>query len=39
MATRYRFGNNEYAHFVTLSVVNWIDVFSREIYKEHIIEA
>ncbi len=39
MATRYRFGNNEYAHFVTLSVINWIDVFSRELYKEVIVES
>ena len=39
MATRYKFGNDEYAHFITLSVVNWIDIFSRECYKKIIIES
>ncbi|RCH53859.1 transposase [Mucilaginibacter hurinus] len=34
MATRYRFGNNELPHFITFAVVNWIDVFTREAYKE-----
>ena len=39
MATRYRFGDNENAHFVTFAVVNWIDVFSRECYKEILTES
>lgn len=39
MATRYRFGNNENAHFATFAVVNWIDVFSRECYKEIVVES
>ncbi|MEO6728420.1 MAG: transposase [Candidatus Dojkabacteria bacterium] len=39
MATRYRFGNNDNAHFVTFAVVNWIDVFSRETYKEILLES
>jgi REP element-mobilizing transposase RayT len=34
MATRYRFGDSEKPHFITFSVINWIDVFSREAYKE-----
>jgi len=34
MATRYRFGDSEKPHFITFSVINWIDVFSRETYKE-----
>jgi hypothetical protein len=30
MATRYRFGDNTKPHFITFSVVNWINVFTRE---------
>ena len=39
MATRYKFGDNEYPHSITLSVVNWIDIFTRECYKEIIINS
>lgn len=39
MATRYRFGDQSNAHFVTFAVVNWIDVFSRECYKEILVES
>ncbi|TCO18260.1 hypothetical protein EV200_11266, partial [Pedobacter psychrotolerans] len=39
MATKYRFGDSSIPHFITLAVVNWIDVFSRECYKEIIVES
>lgn len=39
MATRYRFGDNEKPHFITYPVVNWIDVFSREIYTQILIDS
>jgi REP element-mobilizing transposase RayT len=39
MATRYRFGESQMPHFITCTVVNWIDVFSREHYKEIVIES
>jgi len=39
MATRYRFGDDEMPHFITTSVVNWIDVFSRETYKQILVES
>ncbi|MBC7912698.1 MAG: transposase [Pyrinomonadaceae bacterium] len=39
MATRYRFGDNTKPHFITFSVVNWIDVFTRESYKEILVES
>jgi len=39
MATRYRFADNNFPHFITCTVVNWIDVFSREIYKEILIDS
>lgn len=39
MATRYRFGDHSKTHFVTFAVINWIDVFSRECYKEILVES
>jgi REP element-mobilizing transposase RayT len=39
MATRYRFGDNSKPHFITFAVVNWIDVFTRESYKQILIES
>ena len=34
MSLKYKVGEDAIAHFVTFSVVGWIDVFSRESYKE-----
>jgi putative transposase len=34
MSSKYKVGEDAIAHFVTFSVVGWIDVFSRESYKE-----
>jgi REP element-mobilizing transposase RayT len=34
MSSKYKPGEDAIAHFVTFAVVGWIDVFSREIYKE-----
>ena len=34
MSSKYKVGEDAIAHFVTFSVVGWIDVFSREYYKE-----
>jgi len=39
MATRYRFGENYYAHFITYSVVNWIDALSRPVYKDIVVDS
>ena len=39
MATRYKFKDSSIPHFITFAVVNWIDVFSRECYKEIIVES
>ena len=38
MSTKYRFSDSEIPHFVTLTLVEWIDLFSRERYKEIIVE-
>ena len=34
MSSKYKVGEDAIAHFVTFSVVGWVDVFSRESYKE-----
>ena len=38
MSTKYRFTENEVPHFITMPFVVWIDLFSREKYKELLIE-
>lgn len=38
MSTKYRFSENNIPHFVTLTLVEWIDLFSREKYKEIITD-
>src|SRR5215210_2716536 len=39
MATRYRFGDSQYPHFITFAVINWIDALSRPLYKDIIVES
>jgi len=39
MATRYRFGDSEYPHFISFAVVNWSDALSRPAYKDILIES
>ena len=39
MSTKYKFGDNEMAHFITFSVVNWIDALTRNVYKDIIVES
>ena len=39
MSSKYKVGEDAIPHFVTFSVVGWIDVFSREHYKELFIES
>jgi len=34
MSSKYKIRNNNALHFVTFSVVNWIDVFTRNLYKD-----
>jgi hypothetical protein len=38
MATRYRFGDWEYSHFITFAVINWIDALSHPVYKDIVVE-
>ena len=39
MSSKYKVGEDAIAHFVTFSVIGWIDVFSRESYKEIFINS
>ena len=39
MSSKYKVGEDAIPHFVTFSVVGWIDVFSREQYKELFLES
>ena len=39
MSRKYKFGDNEALYFVTFTVVDWIDIFTRIEYKNIIIES
>ena len=39
MSSKYKVGEDAIAHFVTFTVVGWIDIFSRECYKEIFIKS
>ena len=39
MSTKYKFYDPEGLYFVTTAVVHWIDVFTRSIYKDIIIDS
>ncbi|MDB5147541.1 MAG: transposase, partial [Mucilaginibacter sp.] len=39
MSRNYKFHNQEFPYFVTFTVVNWIDVFTRLEYKDIIVES
>lgn len=39
MSSKYKPGDSAIAHFVTFTVVGWIDVFSRELYKVIFLES
>jgi len=39
MSTVYRFTENDVPHFITMTLVEWIDLFNREEYKEVIVDS
>ena len=39
MSRKYKFHDNDKLYFISFAVVNWIDVFIRDEYKETIIES
>ena len=38
MATGYQIKEQDKLYFVTLQVVEWVDIFSRQIYRDILIE-
>jgi putative transposase len=39
MSTKYKFADIEGFYFITSTVVDWIDVFSRNIYREILLDS
>ena len=39
MSTKYKPGEPAIPHFITFAVVGWIDIFSREQYKELFVDS
>jgi putative transposase len=39
MSTKYKFSNPEDIYFVSFAVVGWIDVFTRQIYRDLLLES
>jgi putative transposase len=39
MSSKYRFGDDRHIHFVTFTVVQWIDFFIREEYRSVLIDS
>ncbi len=39
MSSKYKPGDDSLPHFVTFTVIGWVDVFSREKYKEILVES
>ena len=39
MSSKYQIGDERYAHSVTFTVVNWIDVFTRDEYRTIILDS
>ncbi|MFT5986475.1 MAG: putative transposase, partial [Planctomycetota bacterium] len=39
MPTGYQIINQGNAHFLTLQIVSWVDIFTRKVYKDIIVDA
>jgi REP element-mobilizing transposase RayT len=39
MSSKYKSGDNEIPHFVTFTIVGWIDVFTRALYKDILVDS
>ena len=39
MSRKYKFRNEDGAYFISFAVVNWIDVFTRDVYFSCIIDS
>ena len=39
MPSKYKFHDPEGTYFITMTVVDWIDVFTRSIYKDILVDS
>ena len=39
MSTKYKFSDKESAYFVTSTIVDWVDVFTRNIYRDILLDS
>ena len=39
MSRKYKFGDNDKLYFVSFAVINWIDLFIRNEYREEILKS
>ena len=39
MPSKYKFHNPEGIYFITYSVVEWVDVFTRPVYKDIVVDS
>ena len=39
MSTAYKIVNQEALHFVTFQIVNWIDIFTRKVYRDLVVDS
>jgi hypothetical protein len=39
MSTGYKIEDQEALHYVTFQIVNWVDVFTRQVYRDIVIDS
>jgi REP element-mobilizing transposase RayT len=39
MPTGYQINNQEAAHYLTLQIVEWVDIFTRKVYRDILVDA
>jgi hypothetical protein len=39
MSSKYKFVDKESVYFITSTVVDWIDVFTRDIYRDILLDS
>jgi REP element-mobilizing transposase RayT len=39
MSTGYKIQDQESAHYLTFQIVEWVDIFSRKVYRDIVIES
>ncbi len=39
MSTGYKIGKDDSAYFLTFQVVGWVDLFTRQVYRDIVVES